>query len=118
MRFPHQWSANAIAAPTKVGFGRATISLGRWGRWISSITAIVAKLWSRMARAREMRRMLRAWPSIDDRTLRDIGVSRLEMACAEVRQAPDDGSESHSALQPSNGSDFRRAGAVIVRRIC
>jgi uncharacterized protein YjiS (DUF1127 family) len=84
MRCPHQWSANAIAAPTNVGFGPAPISSGRWDRWTSLIAAIVAKLWVRMAREREMRRMLLVWATIDDRTLRDIGVSRLEIVYSEL----------------------------------
>jgi hypothetical protein len=33
---PHQWSANAIAAPTRVSLGRASFNLGNWGRWASS----------------------------------------------------------------------------------
>jgi uncharacterized protein YjiS (DUF1127 family) len=88
VRLMHQWSANDIAAPTKVCFGLASINLRHWGRWISLITAIVAELWLLMAREREIRRMRAAWTVIDDRTLRDIGVSRWEMAYAEVRQAP------------------------------
>ena len=98
MHFPHQWSANAIAAPNKVSFGLVPINLGRWGRWISLITAIVAELWLRMAREREIRRMRAAWATIDDRTLRDIGVSRSEMAYAEVRQTPGGEYESHAGL--------------------
>jgi len=97
MRFPHPWSANAITAPTRVSFGLAPINLGRWGRWIRLLTAIVAELWLRMARQREIRRMRTAWATIDDRTLRDIGVSRWEMAYAEVAQEGG-GYESHSAL--------------------
>jgi uncharacterized protein YjiS (DUF1127 family) len=86
MHFPHQWSVNALADPTEVSFDLATIKLKGWGRWISFITSIVAKLWVRMAREREIRRMLRAaWATIDDRTLRDIGVSRLEMAYVGIR---------------------------------
>lgn len=95
MRFPHHGSADAIAAPTRVSFGLAPIKLGRWGRWISSI---VVELWLRMAREREIRRMRTAWATIDDRTLRDIGVSRWEMAYPEVRRAPDGGHEGPSAL--------------------
>ena len=97
MHFPHQWSANAIAAPNKVGFGLPPIKLGRWGRWISLITAIVAERWLRMAREREIRRMRTAWATIDDRTLRDIGVSRWEMEYAEVSRAAGGGHENHPA---------------------
>ena len=95
MYFPQQWSANAIAAPNKVGFGR---DLGRWDRWIGLITAVVAKLWLWMAREGEIRRMRAAWATIDDQTLKDIGVSRWEMAFAEARRAPGGGYGSRSAL--------------------
>jgi uncharacterized protein YjiS (DUF1127 family) len=83
MHFPHQWSVNAVDDP-EVSFDLATIKLKGWGRWISLITWIVAMLWLRMAREREMRRMRAAWATIDDRTLRDIGVSRWEWRMREL----------------------------------
>jgi len=98
VRLMRQWSANDIAAPTKVCFGLVSINLRHWGRWISLITAIVAELWLLMARKREIRRMRAAWTAIDDRTLNDIGVSRWEMAYAEIRQAPGWEYESHLPL--------------------
>jgi uncharacterized protein YjiS (DUF1127 family) len=105
MHVPRHWSSNAIAAPhplpnplpragegrveaTKVGFGLAPIKPKVCSRWISYFTAIVAQLWLRMARAHEKRRMRVVWATIDDRTLRDIGVSRWEIAYVGVRRAP------------------------------
>lgn len=100
MRFPPEWSVDVIAAPTKVSFGLFAVNLKRCGRWVGLIGAIVAELRWRWARKREMRRMRTAWATIDDRTLRDIGVSRWEVAYPEVRQAPGGGYGSHSALLP------------------
>ena len=50
-----------------------------WRVWITSIASIVAKLWSRMLREREIRRLRAAWETVDDRTLKDIGISRYEI---------------------------------------
>jgi uncharacterized protein YjiS (DUF1127 family) len=50
-----------------------------WRVWITSIASIVAKLWSRMLREREIRRIRAAWETVDDRTLKDIGISRYEI---------------------------------------
>ena len=98
MHFSHQWPANVLATPNKAIFGLPPVKSGRWGRWIALIATIVAELWLQMAREREIRHMRTAWAAIDDRTLRDIGVSRWKMAYAEVGQAPRRGYESHSAL--------------------
>jgi uncharacterized protein YjiS (DUF1127 family) len=117
MHFPDRWSVNGIAAPSKISFGLAPINLERWGRWISLITAIVAKLWLRMARDRQIRRMRTAWATIDDRTLRDIGVSRWEVAYAESKRAPGSGYESDSALQPGNWLGVSRRWAKMPRHI-
>jgi uncharacterized protein YjiS (DUF1127 family) len=51
--------------------------------WIFSITSFVAELWSRMLREREIRHLRAAWEMIDDRTLRDIGISRYEIEYAK-----------------------------------
>jgi uncharacterized protein YjiS (DUF1127 family) len=88
MRFPHQWSANALADPTEVGFDLAAIKFRGLGRWISLITSIVATLRLRLARQREMRRVRTAWTTIDERTLRDIGVSRWEWRMRELGNLP------------------------------
>ena len=47
--------------------------------WIISIVSIVAGLWSKMRRKREIRRITAAWETIDDRTLKDIGICRYEI---------------------------------------
>jgi uncharacterized protein YjiS (DUF1127 family) len=86
MRFLRQWSVHAMAAPTKVRSDLAAINLKACGRWFNLMTAGLTELWSRMARQREMRRRRAAWATIDDRTLKDIGVSRWEVAYAEFGQ--------------------------------
>jgi uncharacterized protein YjiS (DUF1127 family) len=50
-----------------------------WRAWIVSIASVVAKLWSRMIRERKSRRIRAAWEAVDDRTLKDIGISRYEI---------------------------------------
>jgi uncharacterized protein YjiS (DUF1127 family) len=47
--------------------------------WITSITSSFAGLWSKMLREREIRHIRAAWETIDDRTLKDIGISRYEI---------------------------------------
>ena len=51
-------------------------------RWISLLASLLGKLRSRMHRRREIRRINAAWAMVDDRTLTDIGTSRLEVAYA------------------------------------
>jgi len=58
-----------------------TIFAGR-SAWITSITSILTELRSRMLREREIRRIRAAWETIDDRTLKDIGISRCEIEYA------------------------------------
>jgi len=70
---PRDWRGTATAAPTKFGC---------WRRWVGSIAAIVAGMWSRVLREREIRRIRAAWRTIDDRTLKDIGISRIEFQYA------------------------------------
>ncbi len=48
-------------------------------RWSISITSILAVLWSRILHHREIRCIKAAWETIDDRTLKDIGVSRYDL---------------------------------------
>jgi len=69
-----EWRGTAIAAPTKFGV---------WRRRVGSIAAIVAGLWSGVLREREIRRIRAAWRTIDDRTLEDIGISRIEFQYAQ-----------------------------------
>jgi uncharacterized protein YjiS (DUF1127 family) len=54
--------------------------------WRISVTSILAGLWSRMRHNREIRRIRAAWDTIDDRTLKDIGVSRYELERARNRR--------------------------------
>lgn len=54
--------------------------------WITSITSFFAELWSGMLRRREIRRLRAAWESLDDRTLKDIGISRHEIEYARHGQ--------------------------------
>jgi uncharacterized protein YjiS (DUF1127 family) len=70
---PRDWRSTATAAPTR---------FGGWRRSVVSIAAIVAGLWSRILREREIRRIRAAWRTIDDRTLQDIGISRIEFQYA------------------------------------
>ena len=51
-------------------------------RRITSVTSFFAELWSRIRERREIRRIRAAWRTIDDRTLKDIGVSRYEIEYA------------------------------------
>jgi uncharacterized protein YjiS (DUF1127 family) len=50
--------------------------------WRARIVSIVAGLWSRMLCEREIRRLTAAWQAVDDRTLKDIGISRYEITYA------------------------------------
>ena len=54
--------------------------------WITSTTSIITELWSRVLREREIRRIRAAWRAIDDRTLKDIGISRYEIEYAVDRR--------------------------------
>jgi uncharacterized protein YjiS (DUF1127 family) len=60
----------------------APADFARWRACINSIASIVAELWSRMRRERQIRRIGAAWGTIDDRTLKDIGISRYEIEYA------------------------------------
>jgi|SRR6516164_9074793 uncharacterized protein YjiS (DUF1127 family) len=71
---PRDWRGTTIAAPT---------NCGGWRRWVGSIAATVAGLWSRVLHEREIRRIRAAWRTIDDRTLEDIGISRIEFEYAQ-----------------------------------
>jgi len=68
--------------PDGLGNDTAPTDFAVWRARINSITSIVAELWSRMRREREIRRISAAWETIDDRTLKDIGISRCEIEYA------------------------------------
>jgi uncharacterized protein YjiS (DUF1127 family) len=40
---------------------------------------IIGELWSKSTRERALRRLAAGWEKLDDRTLKDIGVSRYEI---------------------------------------
>ena len=112
MLFESEWSGDVIAAPVLVaddwedeifpGLDDGTRSptdlrLSQSGepaarcdltksphprRWISLLISILGELRSRMHRRREIRRIDAAWAMVDDRTLTDIGISRLEIEYA------------------------------------
>ena len=109
MLFESEWCGDATTAPVLVaddpedemlgGLGDRTRSstdlrlnrsgeapdrcdLAKWRRWISLLTSILGELRSRIHRRWEIRRMNAAWAMVDDRTLNDIGTSRLEVEYA------------------------------------
>jgi uncharacterized protein YjiS (DUF1127 family) len=58
--------------------------------WIVLLASVVGKLRSRVHQRREIRRVSAAWAMVDDRTLKDIGISRLELEyAADVRHWAD-----------------------------
>jgi hypothetical protein len=71
---PRDWRGTATAVPTKSG---------GWRRRVGSIASIVARLWPRVLRERQFGRVRAAWRTIDDRTLKDIGMSRIEFEYAK-----------------------------------
>ena len=112
MLFESEWSGDAIIAPflviddredeTFTGFAdrigsptdprlnqggevpdRCNLAKSpNWRRWIPLLSSIFGELRSRIHRGREIRRMNAAWAMVDDRTLNDIGTSRLEVEYA------------------------------------
>jgi len=52
-----------------------------WYRWIGMIIPMLVRLWSKASRKRELARIRE---TIDDRMLRDIGVSRYEIEYADL----------------------------------
>ena len=57
-----------------------------WRAWITSIASIISECWSRIRGERELRRLGAVWERIDDRTLKDIGISRLEIEYGRDRR--------------------------------
>ena len=55
-----------------------------WYRWMGMIIPMLVRLWSIVSRKRELARIRAAWETIDDRMLRDIGVSRYEIEYADL----------------------------------
>ena len=50
-----------------------------WSGWITTIGPIIGELWSKRMRERALRRLAAGWEKLDDRILKDIGVSRYEI---------------------------------------
>ena len=61
------------------GDRRLSPSFRQRGGPIARATSLLVKLWSRVLRAREIRRMRAGWGTFDDRMLNDIGASRYEI---------------------------------------
>ena len=68
--------------PDGPGADTAPTNFAVWRAWIHSITSMVAGLRSKMRRHREIRRISAAWVTMDDRTLKDIEISRYEIEYA------------------------------------
>jgi uncharacterized protein YjiS (DUF1127 family) len=62
----------------------ARIDLAGGRRWVRAMVSMLGGLWSRVLRVRETARVRVGWEALDDRTLRDIGVSRYEIEYAYV----------------------------------
>ena len=52
-----------------------------WGssRWTSGLFSLPARLWSKLVEAHERRRSTAALEALDDRTLKDMGLTRNEI---------------------------------------
>jgi uncharacterized protein YjiS (DUF1127 family) len=53
--------------------------VGNPGRWSARVSSLPGRLWSRMLDAFERQRATRALEALDDRTLKDMGISRYEI---------------------------------------
>jgi uncharacterized protein YjiS (DUF1127 family) len=97
MQFEILWPRNAVAGPKYRPCGRDSkifesisaepleTDFGSWFGWIWTIIPMLVGLWSRMHRAREIARIRAAWATVDDRTLRDIGVSRYDIEYVSLK---------------------------------
>jgi uncharacterized protein YjiS (DUF1127 family) len=61
------------------GFTRFEIARTDFPNWSAWITSNLAKLWSRLLHEHESRQVRAALAALDDRTLKDIGISRYEI---------------------------------------
>ena len=62
-----------------VGTDNEPAKFAGWSGWITSIGSIIGGLWSQRMRERAIRRLAAGWEKLDDRILKDIGVSRYEI---------------------------------------
>jgi uncharacterized protein YjiS (DUF1127 family) len=91
-----RWFGDAIAAPKchhrssdsksleRVSAETLRIDRASWYRWMGMIIPMLVRLRLRESRKREFARIREAWKTIDDRMLRDIGVSRYEIEYADL----------------------------------
>ena len=96
MQLEIRWFGDAIAAPachqrsrdSKILASKSAETLRTdrtsWYRRMGMIIPMLVRLWSRESRKREFARIRAAWKTIDDRMLRDIGVSRYEIEYADL----------------------------------
>jgi uncharacterized protein YjiS (DUF1127 family) len=95
MQLEIRWFGDAIAAPTchqrrdskileSISSETLRTDHASWYRWMGMITPMLVRLWSRVSRKREFARIRAAWETIDDRMLRDVGVSRYEIEYADL----------------------------------
>jgi uncharacterized protein YjiS (DUF1127 family) len=96
MQLEIRWFGDAIAAPTchqrsrdsKILASKSAETLRTdrtsWYRWMGMIVPMLVRLWSGVSSKRELARIRAAWEMIDDRMLRDIGVSRYEIEYADL----------------------------------
>jgi uncharacterized protein YjiS (DUF1127 family) len=68
-----------VRRDTDADLSRVNLSSGSDPSWSQWTISILAALRSRVLRRREITRMKTAWQSIDDRTLKDIGLSRYDV---------------------------------------
>jgi len=89
MRFETEWPGDTVAAPVYGTYNWEEGSLdslgGSWSRFDTRRDGVdpVPTAFARALREREIGRIRAAWRTIDDRTLEDIGISRIEFQYAQ-----------------------------------
>lgn len=68
--------SNPVKSGASARFETASIDSPRWA---ARAAAPLGKLWARVLRAHEIRRMKAELKALDDRALKDIGLSRFEI---------------------------------------
>jgi hypothetical protein len=83
MRSPTDLRVNQSSeAPDRCDLAKACY----WPRWIGMLTATLRQLGSRMHRRRKIGCTSAAWMMVNDRLLKDIGISRIEVEYARDAQ--------------------------------
>ena len=82
-----------------------------WGssRWSAGLFSLPARLWSKLMEANEQRRATAALEALDDRTLKDMGLSRNEIHHV-VKTWPSRGIEANGGHRPLAGGRRRVLG--------